>query len=285
MNVMWQSAGTVAEATRAKLSVLILTKNEEAVIARAIHGVTWADEILVVDSGSTDRTVEIAESLGARVVRQPWLGWVEQHRFVVEQAAHDWVFSLDADEVLTPELALSLQRVLASGPDPRDGYALHRAEEFLGRIMPNSRRRTKRLNFIRLFNRLYGNWDPQQVIHEEVRVPGRAVMLNGVLLHWRNYRITEQMRTLNGNSDLEAEMLQKRGPMLLFGLVCKPALRFGWIYLVHGAWRYGGRGFIWAGLHATAEFLRHAKAWEALHSRPAPHPPGFAVEPPPKAAP
>lgn len=259
---------------RAALSVLILAKDEEAVIARAIASVAWADEILVLDSGSTDRTVEIARSLGARVEQQPWLGWLQQHLRAVELARHDWVLSLDADEIVTPVLGRSIRQALAAGPDPRDGYVVERAEEFLGRIMPNMRRRKKRLSFVRLFNRRYSNWDPELIIHEEVRPAGRTVPLEGLLLHWRNYTLAEQMATLNRNSDLEAQLLDRRPTRLrAVMVVVKPLLRFGWIYLLCGSWRLGLRGFIWSALHSGGEFLRQAKAWEIRHAPRMPDPP------------
>lgn len=258
---------------RARLTVLILAKNEEGCIARAVQSVAFADEVLILDSGSTDRTVEIAEGLGARVVHQDWLGWGKQHRRGVELATHDWLLSIDSDEIVTPQLAVSIQAALAAGPDPRNGYVVDRQDEFLGRLMPSMRRRSKRMNFIRLFNRRFGNWDPTMLVHEEIRVPGAALMLDGPLLHWRNYSISAQMQTLDRNSDLEGRMLSEAGKASALMLFLKPLLRFGWIYIVSGCWKLGPRGFIWAGLHASGEFLRQAKAWERQHVTPMPDPP------------
>ncbi|TPW27927.1 glycosyltransferase family 2 protein [Pararhizobium mangrovi] len=257
----------------APVSVLILARNEEALIARAIASVAFADEVVVVDSESTDQTAAIARANGARVVRQPWLGWLAQKAVGLENCAHDWVFSLDADEIVTPALARSIQAAMARNPDPRDAFALERHEEFLGRLMPGMRRRSKRRNFVRLFNKRHSGWDPKMIIHEEVCCPGTVVPLEGALLHWRNYSIARQMETLNRNGELEAEMITRGDRYATRTLVLKPVLRFLWIYLACGHWRMGTRGFVWAGLHSTAEFLRYAKAWEALETRPMQDPP------------
>lgn len=264
----------------ADLTVLILTKNEADVIGRAIRSVAWADDILVVDSESTDDTRKIAAGLGARVVIQPWLGWLGQKKVGVENARHDWILSLDADEVATPLLAESIQEAMALSPDPRDGFVLDRQDEFMGELMPNMRRKSKRDTFVRLFNRRNSRWDPEKIIHEEIVCPGKLHWLDGPLLHWRNYSIGRQLDTLNRNATLEAELLRDRGPKaLVVGMTLKPALRFCWIYLRSGYWRKGARGFIMAGLHGFAEFLRHAKAWELGHTVRRPHPPAELMTP------
>src|ERR1700754_92248 len=141
------------------VSVVILTRNEASLIARAIASAWWASEVVVVDSGSTDRTCEIAASLGAKVYHQDWLGWRLQHEAAAERASHDWIFSLDADEIVTPGLAASIVAALRANPDPQDGFVLERREEFLGTLMPNTRRRSKRRTFVRLYNRRLSRYD------------------------------------------------------------------------------------------------------------------------------
>jgi (heptosyl)LPS beta-1,4-glucosyltransferase len=256
------------------LTIAILTKNEELLIERAIRASSWADEVLVLDSGSTDRTVEIAHRLGARVVVQPWLGWLDQHRKAVEVAANDWVMKVDADEIITPELARSIERALAANPDPRDGFALDRTEEFMGEFMPNSRRKLRRMDFVRVFNRKHSNWDPEVLIHERVKVAGKTHMLEGHLLHWRNPTYSRVVTTFNSNADTEAKMILRdrpQGPSVL-AMLFKPVLRFGWIYFLHGAWRCGMRGYMYAATRAMGEFMSLAKAWEQRHAQPRPHP-------------
>jgi glycosyltransferase involved in cell wall biosynthesis len=256
------------------VSVLILTLNEELLIGRAIRSAAWANEVVVLDSGSTDRTREIAESLGAHVYTQPWLGWTLQHRKAAELARNDWVMPIDADEVITPELAKSIVAAMSSRPDPNDGYVVDRRDEFLGELMFNLRRRSKRANFVRLFDRRKSRYDETMLIHEEVVVPGRAIPLPGFLLHWRNSLLSHIVATFNRNADLEVKgIVQSSKPVTFVSVAIKPMLRFGWVYFVCGHWRFGTRGFILAGMHAFSEFLRQARAWEQLHSPPRPHPP------------
>ena len=263
--------------TAEPLSVVILTKDEAGVIERAIASVLpIAGEIVVVDSDSTDDTVAIAERLGARVVPQPWLGWLPQKRVGVDACRHDWILTIDADEVVTPELAASIARALGSGPDPRDGFTIDRRDEFRGKLMPPMTRPAKRRTYVRLFNRRYGDWDPAMEIHEVIRCPGALIPLAGLLLHWRNYSIAAQVTTFNRYSDLEARLILRDDGFSASRLVGKPALRFLWIYVACGNWRMGMHGFVWAMLHAFAEFLRQAKAWEAVRTGAEPHPPRAA---------
>src|SRR5471032_2996377 len=119
------------------LSVAIVTLNEEAALVRTLASVAWAEEIVVVDSGSTDRTVEIARSYGARVIEREWPGFAAQKNIAIEQCTGTWVLSLDADEELTPELQQEIQQLLAHGTDQIfadvDAFYLKRRNMFLGR--------------------------------------------------------------------------------------------------------------------------------------------------------
>jgi (heptosyl)LPS beta-1,4-glucosyltransferase len=251
------------------LTVAILTKNEELLIERAIRSAGWAEEVLVVDSGSTDATCEIATRLGARVVHQPWLGWRGQHQRAVELAQHDWVMKLDADEVISPELAASIGQALANDPDPRDGLVVQRVDEFMGRVVPSSVRRRNRETFVRIFNRRCSAWDPEKTIHEQVKITGRFHKLSGPLLHWRNASLSRMLETYSANADVEAKNILKSrpdGPALL-QLAGKPLLRFVWSYLICGNWRHGRLGFIRSTMQAFAQFMSLAKAWEQRHGQ------------------
>ena len=160
------------------------------------------------------------------------------------------------------------------GPDPRDGFALDRRDEFLGRVFPNMRNRSRQRAFIRLFHRRHGRWNPDQLIHEEVVVPGRSIPLPGRLLHWRNFTLGEQLGRFLTNAPLEVAQMQahgrRAGPL---PLLAWPLLRFGWCYLACGGWRLGLAGLVQAMLMAHAEFLRWASLWEAQQVVPSPHPP------------
>jgi glycosyltransferase involved in cell wall biosynthesis len=252
------------------LTVAILTKNEELLIERAIRSAWCAQEVLVLDSGSTDRTCEIASQLGARVVHQPWLGWRAQHQRAVELASHDWVMKLDADEIISTELGSSIRRALANDPDPHDGFVVERVDEFMGRIVPSSVRRKNRDAFVRIFNRRFSVWDPDKAIHEKVKVAGNFRRLDGSLLHWRNASFSRMLETYSANADVEAQLILKQhpnGPSLLM-LAGKPLLRFGWSFVVCGGWRYGTLGFLRSAMQSMAQFISLAKAWEQRHAEP-----------------
>src|SRR5229473_8097209 len=118
----------------ATLSVAIVTLNEEANVGRVLESVRWADEIVLVDSGSTDRTCEIAREYGTRVIMEPWRGYTGQKNYALDLCTKDWVLSLDADEEVSPELAEEIQGVLA-GPGSLDGYSMPRKTLFMRRWM------------------------------------------------------------------------------------------------------------------------------------------------------
>lgn len=245
------------------VSAVILTLNEEAVIERAVRSAAWADECLVVDSGSDDRTAELAEAAGARVVQQPWLGWTGQHERAAEMATHDWVFFLDADEVITPTLAAAAHAALGADPDPCDGFSVDRRGDFLGVLLANESRRAKRRSFVRLYHRGHSRWDPSITVHEEVLVAGRTHSLPGVLLHWRGHQLADYVPVFDRYAAVEARALVDGGARVRgvhVGL--RPVLRFGWLFFVRGDWRLGTRGLIHAFLKAFQEFLRYARAWE-----------------------
>lgn len=257
------------------LTVIILTKNEEILIERAIRSASWADEVLIVDSGSTDQTCKIAAGLGARVVQQQWLGWRAQHQRAVELARNDWVMKVDADEVISIELAASIRRALADDPDPRDGLVVQRLDECMGRIVPSSLRRENRDSFVRIFHRRFSYWDPEKTIHERVKITGQFRTLSGPLLHWRNASLSRMLETYSANADVEAKLILKShpsGPSLLL-LAGKPLLRFAWSYMACGNWRYGTLGFLRSSMQAMAQFLSLAKAWELCHANSNSQPP------------
>ncbi len=173
--------GQTCENFSMKISALIITKNEEEKIAAAIESLSWADEVIVVDSESTDRTREFAEGLGAKVIVQTWLGFSGQKQFAVEQAANDWVFSLDADEIITPALRSEIE-TLKNSADLADGYRIPRLSVYMERQIrhggwyPDWQ--------LRLFDRRKGKWK-DVLVHESVEMlPGsKTVKLKGDIIH------------------------------------------------------------------------------------------------------
>lgn len=264
---------------RQRIAAVILTRNEEALIERCLRSIQGVvDDIVVVDACSTDRTREIAARLGARVFEQPWLGWIPQRAMGIALARHDWVFILEADEIVTPRLAASLRDVAGGSMNAEDGYSVDRRDDFLGALLPRMRRRSKRLRYVRLFNRTRSQYDPTLIIHDEVRFPGRAIPLAGALIHWRGFSIVEQVARYTAYAPLEADVMESRGKRVhVASLVWRPVLRFGWCYVVCGGFRLGARGFAHALMVAQAEFLRHAAVWERQQARATLHPPAEVV--------
>jgi (heptosyl)LPS beta-1,4-glucosyltransferase len=245
------------------ITVTILTKNEEQLITRCIHSASWADEILVLDSGSTDRTCQIASSLGATVCQHSWLGWVPQHQKAIELAKNDWILILDCDEIITPRLAHSIQQVMDRTVDERDGYSMSRRGDFYDILLPNTSPKHRVLNFVRLFNRKYGGYDPDERIHEEIRVPGKKIILDGDLIHWRGRIMDEYISSFNQYATIEAEVLHNQG-VRASGLkvIGRPLLRFLWCYIIHKEILLGTKGLIHSLLLAVSEYIRYAKLWE-----------------------
>lgn len=165
-----------------KISAVIIAFNEEKNIGDAIRSVAWADEVLVVDSESTDRTREIAEDLGAKVIVRPWPGFAAQKQFAVDASMNDWVLSLDADERVTEELCLEIEGVRAKG-SKLDGYAIPRLSVYMGRRIRHGGWYPDRQ--LRLFDRRKGRWK-ERLIHEsfELDADARLGKLSGDLLHF-----------------------------------------------------------------------------------------------------
>ena len=260
------------------ISVVTLTKNEARHIGRCLASVAWADDRIVVDSGSTDGTQAIAHALGANVIQQTWLGFVPQRQRGVEAARHDWVLFLDADEVVDAELAKAIQDTIAAGPNPDDGFAVNRRDEFFGVLFPNLKNRARRAAFVRMFNRRRSHGNPDHLIHEEVKFPGRSIELPGVLLHWRSFKLAEQLHRYITNADLEATQMAQLGKRAsALKLLGWPVLRFLWVYVARGGWRMGEAGLVVALMIAHAEFLRWATLWERQKAKHLADPPEHLV--------
>jgi glycosyltransferase involved in cell wall biosynthesis len=248
--------------SRPPLSVTIITLNEEEHIERAIRGVKdWAAEVVVVDSGSSDATVAIAESLGARVIHNPWPGYGQQKNFAQAQAAHDWVLNLDADEAVTPELARELQAALERAEaEGIRGFALPRKTYYLGRWIRHGGWYPNYLT--RLADRRHARWTEPSV-HEELVARGRVERLSQPLEHHAFSSIHEQILTNLRYSRLGSEVLLGSGRRPgLARLVLKPIGKFAECYLLKGGFRDGLPGFIISVNAAHSVFLKYAYALE-----------------------
>ena len=244
----------------ATLSAVVITLDEEADIGRTLEAVRFADEILVVDSGSRDRTVEICRSRGARVLMRPFDGYGPQKRFAVEQAQNDWVLCVDADEVLTPELASAIQALLAQGP-PLPAYRLTFHTVFMGQAL--SRGAIGHRGHVRLFDRRRARWTTARV-HEAVEVDGPVGSLPGVVHHYNVRDLSEAIAKLDLYSRMGAEELLRRGRRArsVAALLALTPYHFLRYWLLNGNLLNGTPGFGWALLLTATSVLKHLKLSE-----------------------
>ena len=250
-----------------KLSVTVITKNEAADIGGALESVKWADEIVVVDSGSDDETTAIARRYTDRVVVREWPGYVAQKNYAASIASYDWIFSLDADERVTPELAREVQGLVTETP-PHSGYQVPRVTWHLGRWIrttdwyPDYQ--------MRLYDRRAAEWTGRYV-HESVSVRGTTARLRHELQHFAYRDIADHLETIDRYTTYAARQMsdsgQRAGVLQLAG---HPPLAFLRNFLVHGGIRDGAAGFIISALNAYYVFLKFAKLWELQHPAPAP---------------
>lgn len=257
----------IDEPITSKLSVVILTQDEECCIQRCLSSVIWADEVLVLDSGSTDTTCLLAQKMGAVVHHQEWLGYAKQRNKAAELASNDWVFFVDADEIVTPQLRYSVEVLMSSSKNSRDGFSMSRRGDFLGVLLPDASPPWRKRNFIRIFNKLENRFDENMQVHESVKLSGKAEFLNGDLLHWNGHSIEKYIADINRYSEAEAEALfdQGKSPALLW-IPIRFLLRFLWCYLACQEFKLGARGFLHSFLAATAEYIRYTKLWEKNHA-------------------
>src|SRR5690349_14169786 len=190
-----------------RISATIITFNEERNVPRVIESLRCCDEILVLDSGSNDRTVEIATKLGARVEEASWHGYAAQKNIATELATHDWILSLDADESLSEALEAEIWQIKKNGPK-FDGYTMPRLAQYLGRWILHSGWYPDRK--VRLFDRRKAKW-VGDFVHESVKVNGSVGHLNSNLLHFTCNSLSEHLRMMDSYTTLAAQELVSRG--------------------------------------------------------------------------
>lgn len=255
------------------VSVVMIAQDEAARIGAAIRSCApFADEVVVVDGGSSDDTVAVCEALGARVVRNPWPGYAAQRALSITEAHGDWVFVLDADEVVGAELAQEI-RAVTRRPDPDvDAYELVRVGDFFGHWVGPDRQ-------VRLCRRAQAQIT-DVAVHERITVPeGRLGVLRGPLWHYGFRSISDHVRRVDHYTDLESETALAAGRRFSLGrLLWRPPAHFGLEYVGRGLFRKGMAGFAVAGFWALYEVLVELKLYERG--------PGSAAgghEPPPDA--
>ena len=240
-----------------RLSAILITFNPGEQLASCLRSLAFADEIVVVDSGSDDATLDVARRFGARVVVEPWRGFGPQKRYAVSLAAHDWVLCVDADEEVSPRLAEAVRTTLVA-PD-RAGYRMPRSNRFMGRYLRHGE------GFpdwsLRLFDRRRAQWS-DDAVHEKVVASGPTGRLpeDAVLMHHSAESLAHYLDKQNRYTSLQALALQRTGEHATVGrLLLSPALRFVKFYVVRLGFLDGLPGLVHIAIGCFNSFAKYAK--------------------------
>jgi len=248
------------------LSVVLITLNEALNLPRTLKSVSWAREIIVVDSGSTDLTVSIAKAAGAQVFEEDWKGFAAQKNSAIAKATCDWVLSLDADEELSQELASEIQALL-SGDPPFSAYRIPRLNHFLGRPLRYGGYWPDRK--LRLFERGTASF-AERAVHEAIQFDGSTGELRNPMLHHCYPTLEEYVEHMNRYSTLSARMLvdagraPRSGTSLIWHAVMNPAATFLYNYVFRLGFLDGTAGLLQHLNHSVYIHWKYAKAWRAL---------------------
>lgn len=257
------------------ISAIVITKNEEHHLADCIASIAWADEVLVVDSHSTDRTMEIAQQLATRAIQHPFSNFADQRNYAQAQAAHDWVLFVDADERVSAELRDTIHELAHTDRLTRfNGYSWYRVTLFSGRwwpdpaklIFPTGQLAIERHvpnDMLRLFDRRLGQWERD--LHEIVQIPRPHGLLRGVLYHYSTTNLSLAHEPFNRYTDLEAAFLHRTRERINLGEAVLRGIRsFAYHYFSEGLYRYGGQGYVLAVMLGYTKFINYAKLWERI---------------------
>ncbi len=241
------------------ISVVVITLNEADRIPALLKSAAFADETIVVDSGSTDGTQEVCSSGGARVVTHPWQGFAAQKQYAMQMAASEWILNLDADERISDSLAAELQETILSAPPEVCGFSMPRLSRYLGTWIRHGGWYPDRK--VRLVRRGCGQWKGSG-LHEKLEVAGKILPLASPILHDVYRNISDQVMTINQFSDIHADKHPASGAWFAGVGVLHALGKFLECYF----WKLGAldgtAGLVIAMNSAWYVFLKHAKIWE-----------------------
>ena len=242
------------------VTLVVITKNAGNCLEKCLKSADWIENKIIVDSGSTDRTVEIAKLAGAKVIHQDWLGFGPQKQFAVMQAPTDWVLCLDADEFLSPELSQSLQSLFEQ-KELLDAYKFPRSNKFLGRFLKHGEGYPDWS--LRLFNKTKARWS-DDLVHEKVVAIGSGPLkvgkLGGDLMHESGESITHYIEKQNCYTDIQARQMIESGKNVSCSrLIFSPLMRFVKFYIVKRGFLDGLPGFVHIAIGCFAAFLKYLK--------------------------
>jgi glycosyltransferase involved in cell wall biosynthesis len=241
------------------ISATLITCNEEHNIAEAIRSLSWASEIVVVDSGSSDATLEICGKFTDKIFHRDWTGYVDQKNYAVEKAQHDWIFSLDADERVSPDLCKEILGLADKG-FTSSGYRIPRVAFFMGRWIRHGDWYPD--HQLRLFDRRRGKWQGGRV-HESVKIGETPGYLKGEIYHYTYRNLSDYLRRLEIYSNLAAFDYQQKGKSANAGkLFFNPLGAFVKAYVLKRGFLDGTPGFSVAAMGAISAFFKYAKLYE-----------------------
>ncbi len=244
--------------TRAPLSAVLITRNAAVVLDACLESLRFADEIVVVDSASTDSTAEIAKRHGARLVQKEWLGFGRQKQFAVDQAKHDWVLCVDADELVSDELAASIRRALTAPVSPV--YRMPRRNRFLGRWLSHGEGYPDWSP--RLFNRLNARWS-DDLVHEKVLYAVTPGTLEGDLMHDSSDNLATYLDRQNRYTTLAARQAYELGRSAgMLRLLFSPIVRFFKFYILRLGFLDGVPGLLHISIGCMNSYMKYAKLIE-----------------------
>lgn len=246
-----------------KISISIITYNEEKIIAKCLEKLRWADEILVIDSGSTDDTVTICESFGAKVIHHAFENFGAQKQFALDQTANDWVLSLDADEVLSDKLIDEIKNLNLD--NEYKGYYILRTHVFLNTIFTYGSENKKPI--LRFFNKKYGKFTPNKV-HETIVVDGKLGYLKNEMLHYTVFDFDIAIQKQIKYALLSGELFyEKNKKSSLLKILFKFPFDFIKVYFLQRNFLNGYQGFTWSMFSAFSSYLKYAYLKELHHNK------------------
>lgn len=239
------------------LSAYLITLNEAEHLDEVLQALRGVDEIVLVDSGSTDATLDIARRHGARIVHQDWLGFSKQKAFAMSLCQGEWVLSMDGDEVLQPGAIDHIRTLIAD--TPYNGFSIPRHEVFLGRAMTRSRGD----QMMRLYRKNKAEWDLVRLVHEHVEVQQPTSRITPYMIHYGNDTIAKALGKINQYSSLKAQQKYQAGKKGSVGKMLLSPLSYFLRYMLgRRFWKEGLAGLIYATLQAFYGFLGEAKLLE-----------------------
>jgi len=249
-----------------KISCVIITFNEEENLYRSLESVSWCDEIIIVDSGSTDKTLDICKEFSCKIYHNEFNGYGEQKRFAVSKASNDWVLNIDADEIVTGELKNEIENINLSDNSEVKGFFIPRSLIYLGKQFKYGRESKE--YYLRLFNKNFGNFSSVKV-HEKVELKGITQKLKGRLLHYSYKNIDQYFRKFNLYTTEAAVTLLKKGSkgrsvsIIILGF----PVYFIKNYFIYRNFMNGIPGFLWSLFSSLYPVIKYFKLWSLRNDK------------------